>query len=171
MTSTTETSNLVAIGFDDELQADKARKVLEAMTKEHLVDVQDAVVVVKNSEGELKVNQKGGFAALDPLNGALLGLLIGAAIVLEPWLGLVAGAVGGTFLQNNFAIEGKFIQKLSQTLPEGSSGLFILVRNAETDKLLEELKEFKGKILKTSLSEEEEAKLEAVSAKTESTLV
>ena len=54
MISTTQTSNLVAISFDDELQADKARKVLEARTKEHLVDVQDAVVVVKNSEGELK---------------------------------------------------------------------------------------------------------------------
>ena len=41
MTSTTETSNLVAIGFDDELQADKARKVLEAMKKEHLVHLEN----------------------------------------------------------------------------------------------------------------------------------
>ena len=43
----------------------------------------------------------------------------------------------------------------------GSSTLFVLVRKATPDKVLEELKGTGGRVLKTSLSHEDEAKLQA----------
>ncbi|MGK7917806.1 MAG: DUF1269 domain-containing protein [Prochloraceae cyanobacterium] len=161
-------SNLVVIGFDDELQADEVRNALEAMEKEHLVDLEDAVVVVKNSEGELMVKQEGDFVAADALKGGLLGLLIGAVLLELPFLGLAAaaGALGGSLLHKDLGIEDEFIEKLGQTLAPETSALFILVQKAEPDKVLEELKQFKGKILQTSLSQEDEAKLKAVLEKT-----
>ncbi len=158
-------SNLVVIGFEDELQADEVRNALEAMEKEHLVDLEDAVVVVKNSEGELMVKQEEDFVAADALKGGLLGLLIGV-VLLEPWLGLVAGAIGGALLHKDLGIKDEFIEQLGQTLAPETSALFILVRKAEPDKVLEELQQFKGKILQTSLSMEDEARLKAVLEKT-----
>jgi uncharacterized membrane protein len=42
----------------------------------------------------------------------------------------------------------------------GSSALFILVRNAQPEKVLAELTGVKGKVLRTSLSPEQEKKLQ-----------
>ena len=47
-----------------------------------------------------------------------------------------------------------------------SSALFVLVRKATPDKVLEGLKQFKGKVLKTSLTADKEAKLREVLEKT-----
>jgi uncharacterized membrane protein len=43
----------------------------------------------------------------------------------------------------------------------GSSALFVLVRKATPDKVLAELQGSGGKVLKTSLSHDDEAKLQA----------
>ena len=53
------------------------------------------------------------------------------------------------------------MKELAATMTPGSSTLFVLVRNATPDKVLEELKGTGGKILKTSLSHEDETKLQA----------
>jgi uncharacterized membrane protein len=53
------------------------------------------------------------------------------------------------------------MKELSATLSAGSSSLFVLVRNARPDKVLEELKGTGGRILKTSLSHEDESRLQA----------
>jgi uncharacterized membrane protein len=47
------------------------------------------------------------------------------------------------------------------TMTPGSSTLFALVRQAKPDKVFEELKGTGGRVLKTSLSHEDEAKLQA----------
>jgi uncharacterized membrane protein len=57
------------------------------------------------------------------------------------------------------------MKELAETMRPGTSALFILVRRATPDKVLEELKGTGGRILKTSLSHDDEAKLqEALSA-------
>jgi uncharacterized membrane protein len=59
-------------------------------------------------------------------------------------------------------VNDHFMKELSATLVAGSSCLFVLVRNATPEKVLEELKGTGGKILKTSLSLEDESKLQSV---------
>jgi uncharacterized membrane protein len=49
---------------------------------------------------------------------------------------------------------------LSETIPVNSSALFILVRKAQPEKVLAELTDVKGKVLRTSLSPEQEKKLQ-----------
>jgi uncharacterized membrane protein len=51
------------------------------------------------------------------------------------------------------------MKELAATMTPGSLTLFVLVRKATPDKVLEELKGTGGRILKTSLSHEDEAKL------------
>jgi len=55
------------------------------------------------------------------------------------------------------------MKELGATMTPGSSSLFVLLRNptAAPDKVLAELKGTGGTILKTSLSHEDEAKIQA----------
>jgi len=54
-----------------------------------------------------------------------------------------------------------FMKELAAGLPLESSALFILVRKVAPERVLEELKGAGGKVLKTSLTHEDEAKLQA----------
>jgi uncharacterized membrane protein len=53
------------------------------------------------------------------------------------------------------------MKELAESLHPGSSVLFVLVRSVTLDKVLDELKGTGGKVLKTSLSHEDQAKLQA----------
>ena len=74
-------------------------------------------------------------------------------------LNAAAGTASGAL--TNVGINDHFIKKLCATLVAGSSSLFVLVRHAKLDKVLEELQGTGGRILKTSLSHEDESKLQA----------
>jgi uncharacterized membrane protein len=74
-------------------------------------------------------------------------------------VGAAAGAVSGAL--SDVGIDDNFMKDLSQTLEPGHSALFILVRKATPDKVLEELKGYGGKVLQTSLTHEKEEKLQA----------
>jgi len=73
-------------------------------------------------------------------------------------VGATAGAVSGAL--TDVGINDKFMKDLAATLKNGSSVLFVLVRKATPDKVLEELAGTGGTILKTSLSHEDETKLQ-----------
>jgi uncharacterized membrane protein len=51
------------------------------------------------------------------------------------------------------------MKELAETLRNDTSALFVLVRKVTPDKVLEGLKGFKGKVLKTSLTKDREEKL------------
>ncbi|HZD48581.1 MAG TPA: DUF1269 domain-containing protein, partial [Silvibacterium sp.] len=55
----------------------------------------------------------------------------------------------------------KFMKDLAENMKPGSSTLFVLVRKVTPDKVLDEIKGTGGKVLQTSLSHEDEAKLQA----------
>jgi uncharacterized membrane protein len=74
-------------------------------------------------------------------------------------MGATAGAVSGAL--TDVGINDTFMKELAETLKPGSSTLFVLVRKATPDKVLEELKGTGGKVLRTSLSHDDEAKLQA----------
>ena len=71
------------------------------------------------------------------------------------------GAASGAL--TDVGVNETFMKELSATLNPGSSTLFVLLRRATPyrNRVLEELKGTGGKILKTSLSHEDEAKLQA----------
>jgi len=54
------------------------------------------------------------------------------------------------------------MKELDETLTPASSALFVLVRKDTPDKVLEAIKGFKGKVLKTSLTTDEEDELRKV---------
>jgi predicted aconitase len=90
----------------------------------------------------------GFFDRADFLN-PLLGLAVGAA----------SGAVSGAL--TDVGLDDNFMKQLAATINPGSSVLFVLVRHATPDKVLQELQGSGGKVLKTPLSHEDKAKLQA----------
>ena len=155
-------STLVAIGYDDPFKAQEVRLMLAKMQKDYLIDLEDAVVAVKDDKGKVKLHQAVNLTAAGAISGGFWGSLIGL-IFLNPLLGLAmgatAGAVSGTL--SDVGIDDKFMKELAAQMNPNSSVLFILVRKATPDKVLDEIKGTGGKILKTSLSHDDEAKLQA----------
>ncbi|KPK11023.1 MAG: hypothetical protein AMJ56_06860 [Anaerolineae bacterium SG8_19] len=118
------------------------------LQKEELITLEDAAVVVRPQKGKPKVKQAQSLVGAGALGGAFWGMLIGL-LFFAPWLGLVAGAVGGAI----------FIKEVGETIEPGHSALFLLVVKATRDKVLPELAKYNATILQTSLSEEDDAKL------------
>ena len=155
-------STLVVVGYDDQFKAEEVRLKLWKLQKEYLIDLEDAVVAIKDDKGSVKLHQAVNLTAAGAVSGGFWGSLVGL-IFLNPLLGLAVGAttgaVSGALI--DVGIDDKFMKELAETLAPGSSALFVLVRKATPDKVLEEIKGSGGKVLKTSLSHDDEVKLQA----------
>ncbi len=62
---------------------------------------------------------------------------------------------------SDVGIDDHFMKQLAANLQPGTSELFVLVRKATPDKVLAELQGTGGKVIQTSLTHEDEAKLQA----------
>ena len=67
----------------------------------------------------------------------------------------------------DIGIDDDFLEEVGRQIAPCSSALAILVRRADPDKVLAELKKFKGKVLKTTLSEEDEDRIREALAKSQ----
>lgn len=161
-------SELVAVAYRDEDTADRVLNKLQALGKEHLVDLADACVVVRDADGRLRLKQAVNLPVLGAASGATWGGLFGTLIGLlfvNPLVGLLTGAAlgaGGGALSgklSDYGIDDDFMRSVGSTLERGSSALFVLVRKVSIDKVLPELQPFGGTVLRTSLSNEQEARL------------
>jgi uncharacterized membrane protein len=155
-------SNLVVIGYDDPFKAEEVRLKLRKMQKDYLIDLEDAVVAVKNEKGKVKLHQAVNLTAAGAVGGGFWGSLIGL-IFLNPLLGAAVGAAAGAVsgALTDVGVDDKFMKELAASMTPGSSVLFVLVRKATPDKVLAEIEGSGGKVLKTSLSHDDEAKLQA----------
>jgi uncharacterized membrane protein len=160
-------SNLVVIGFDDEHTAFEMRAALVKMQKEYLIEMEDVVVVTKDEKDEVKLHQAVNLTAAGAAGGGFWGMLIGM-IFLNPLLGVAmgagAGAVSGAL--SDIGISNDFMKELGDTFKPGTSALFVLVKKATPDKVLEQLSQFKGRVIRTSLTADKESELRAALEKT-----
>lgn len=156
--------NLVVIVFDDETTAFEMRTELIKMQKEYLIEMEDAVVVTKNDAGKVQLHQAVNLTAAGAVGGGFWGMLIGV-IFMNPLVGAALGAGAGALsgLLTDIGISDKQIKDLSESFKPGASALFVLVRRATPDKVLDGLKQFagKGKVIQTSLSKDNEESLRA----------
>lgn len=163
-------SDLIVLGFDGVGTADEVLTRLRSMEKEHLIDLEDACVVVHTDTGKLQVKQAVNLTKAGAATGLSTGMLIGALaglLVLNPLAGIVVGGLSGAGFgalsgsMADYGINDDFIRNLGKTIPNGSSALFILVRSSTPDKVLPEIEPFRPRVLQTSLSNAQEEKLRA----------
>ena len=162
-------SDLVVVGFDSVDEADKVLLKLSSLKKEYLVDLEDAVVVVRGEDGKVQLKQSLNLTAIGAssglLSGAIWGGLVGllflnplAGFAIGGAVGAGAGALSGSL--TDYGIDDNFIKSLGETIPNSSSALFVLIRKVQPEKVLAEFEGLKGRVIKTSLSPEQEKRLQ-----------
>lgn len=170
-------STLVVLGFDGMHAADEVLNKVRSLQKQYLIDLEDACVVERDKTGKIHIKQAVNLTAIGAASGgswgAMWGTLVGL-LFLNPLAGMAIGALAGAgtgALSGSLAdygIDDNFVKKLGQTIPEGSSALFVLVKSATVDKVLPEIEPYKPRILTTSLSTEKEKELMVALSKIES---
>jgi len=89
--------------------------------------------------------------------GFIFGLLF-----LAPVAGMAIGAAGGALVGHfsDMGIDDKWIKEVAGSIPANGSALFVLARNSQNERVLPEMAKFGGKVIKTSLTEEQQGALE-----------
>lgn len=153
-------SDLIAIRFDSEERAQQALERARGLQKAHLLDLADAVVVTHDTNGKVRLHQSINLTATGAASGGVWGTLIGL-LFLNPLVGLAIGAASGALAGSlqDYGIDDQFMKEMGRELVPGTSALFVLVRQSTPDRVLPELRELGGRVLTTSLSIEDEARL------------
>ena len=158
-------SNLIVISFNDETTGFAMRDKLATLQQEYLIEIDDVVVVTKNDKGKVILHQAQNLTALGAVSGSFWGMLIGM-LFLNPLLGAAVGAGAGALSGklSDIGIDDNFMKTLAENFTTGGSALFVLARNATSDKVMDGLSEFtgKGKLLQTSLTKDNEDELRKV---------
>jgi len=163
-------SDLIVVTYPDLYKAGEVVAVLQRLQKQYLLEMEDAAFVTKDESGKVKLHQTVAMTQLGATTGAVRGtfwgLLVGI-LFLNPLLGAVAGAaVGGASgaligSASDYGISDDFIRSLANDLNPGTSAAFVLIHKATTDKVLAEVAKYGGHVLRSSLSSEAEARLQA----------
>jgi uncharacterized membrane protein len=153
-------STLVAVAYPDVDTAQRVRSELVQATKEHLLDLEDAVVVEHRPDGKIKLHQAMSPAGAGAAGGALWGGLIGL-IFLAPLFGMAIGAAAGGAAgkMTDVGVDDNFMKTLGAKLDQGGAALIVLGRAQSPERVIERVKPFGGEIIQTSLDPDQEEHL------------
>ena len=161
-------ADLVCVAFDDPTTADRALTELTALQKEYVIELKDACVVVRSPDGEVHLHQAMPLVKTGALaggsSGALWGTLIGL-LFLNPLAGMAIGAGSARRAARSPASSAttgspttssrSSAAPSSRTRPPCSSWC----RRSRPTKSCRKMAGYKGRVLKTSLSDEREKRL------------
>jgi uncharacterized membrane protein len=164
-------ADLVVIAFPTEAKAEEVRQKLLAMQKEYLIELGDAVIAAKDTNGRVKLNQLLNTTAAGAVSGTFWGTLIGL-IFLMPLagaaIGAASGAIGGAL--TDVGINDRWMKEVAAAIQPGTAALFLLIRKVTADKVLEGLRGEGGTVMRTSLDHTKEAALQAALAGVQATV-
>ncbi|MEI6305263.1 MAG: DUF1269 domain-containing protein [Deltaproteobacteria bacterium] len=152
-------SELIIVGFKGEFIADEVLLDLEKMQQIHKINIDDAVVAVRKADGPIKIKHCNLLVMSDAAMGSLFGMVLGGPVGLIVG-GVIGAAVGETVkVLTHIGITDEFVKEVADIMEPGSSAIFIRVHKDVSDSVVEELKKFNGKLLRSSLSIKDEKEL------------
>ena len=156
-------ATLVAIGYPDEATAEAARKTVQGLESDLIIQADQVAAISRDTDGHYHVTtthggpSTGGGAVWGGFWGFLFGL-----IFLVPFAGLAIGAGFGALFGHlgEKAIDKEFQEQVRDQVKPGTSALFMIIEQATPDKAIDALKGYGGTVIKTSLSDEDTQKLQ-----------
>lgn len=138
------------------------------MQDQYLIELEDAVIAIKQPNGRIKLNQLYHPAAAGAAYGSLWSLLVGLIFMMPvpgaavmpaagAAVGAASGAIGGALA--DVGINHQFVRDVAATLQSGNAALFLLIRKVSADKALAHFKGVGGKVLRTTFDETQEKAL------------
>lgn len=151
-------SDVVAIAYRDLATAQVVVGNLAEAQQAHVIELEDLVIVEHRANGKIKLRQP-SLAGAGALGGAAWGGLIGL-LFFVPFLGLAMGAAAGAAAgaASDTGVDDSFMKELGTRLQPGGAAVIMLVRNANMEKLLANVK-IPGDVIQSSLSSEAEGHL------------
>ncbi|NDJ53858.1 MAG: DUF1269 domain-containing protein [Chloroflexi bacterium] len=155
-------SKLIVFTYENQEKAGQVLQSVAELSKQHLIEVEDAAVIVKDANGKVKVHQtleslvKSSNVASGGFWGLLIGLIFGGPIFMA-LLGMGLSALFGRKL--DVGIDNQFIKNVGSDMKPGDSALFLLTEDITVDKVADALREHGGTLYHTSLSKEAEENL------------
>lgn len=135
-------SELVVIGFDGKFEAEDKLLSLLKLEQESLLVLDDAVVIIKNAEGKIRVKAYHDLTEPVPELGN------------ELWGGIISAVVFHRELEVAQSIfDPDFLFKVETSLKPNSSALFVLVQSTEPEAVLAALSGVGREVLRTTLPE------------------
>ncbi|HUE27768.1 MAG TPA: DUF1269 domain-containing protein [Solirubrobacteraceae bacterium] len=156
-------ATLVAIGYTDETTAEQARQTVQGLESELIIQADQVAAISRDRDGKYHVTtthggaSTGGGAAWGGFWGLLFGILF-----FVPFVGLAVG-VGLGALSGHLGEKGidkAFQQQVRDHVKPGTSALFMIIEQATPDKAIAALQQYGGTVFRTSLSDEDTAKLQ-----------
>ena len=150
--------------FPTALGAEQAEHTLEQLTKQELIKVHDAAIVsFPEGAKKPKTRQLRNMTGAGALGGSFWGLLFGL-IFFVPLLGMAVGAGLGALSgsMSDVGIDDDFIRTMRDEITPGTSALFLMSSDAVMDKVQEAFKGQSLELVRTNLSNEQEAALREV---------
>ncbi len=154
-------STLAVIAYPGQDTAAQAAATLAKMQKEYLIELDDVAWVTKKPDGKMKLHQGTSLTGVATAGGAFWGFLFGL-LFLVPLAGMAIGAATGALIGHfsDIGVDDKWAKEVAAAIPAGGSALFVLARNSQNEKVLPEMAKFGGTVLKTSLTDAQQAALE-----------
>jgi uncharacterized membrane protein len=154
-------ADLIAIGYRDETTALEAQHEAERLAHDLIIQPDAIAAIVRHRDGKFKVHTTAHAVAGGTAYGMFWGLLFGL-LFFVPLFGMAVGAgLGALMGKIESGVDKEFLKEVQNLLQPGSSALFLVVEKVTPDKAVDALSRFGGTVLKTSLSKEAEAELQA----------
>jgi uncharacterized membrane protein len=156
-------ATLVAIGYPDQTTAEAARKTVQGLEADLIIQADQVAAISRDADGKYHVTTThgGASAAGGAWWGGFWGMLFGLLFFI-PFAGLALGAGFGALFGHLGAkgIDKAFQEQVRDLVQPGTSALFLVVEQATPDKATAALSQYGGTVIKTSLSDEDTAKLQ-----------
>jgi uncharacterized membrane protein len=152
--------SFAAAALESPEEADRAFTAIEDLSREGVVRLDDAAIVVKTEDGEVELHQRrelsaGGGLVAGGVAGVLAGLLFG----LPVGAALVGMAAGGSLSFIDTGIEDDRMKRLGASLRPGQAALCVLVADADWPAFRERMAPYAREVLAVDLTPEAEAAL------------
>jgi len=156
-------ATLVAIGYPDQTTAEQARQTAQGLEADLIIQADQVAAISRDQDGKYHVTTTHGGASTGggAVWGGFWGLLFGL-LFFVPFAGLAIGAGFGALFGHlgEKGIDKEFQEQVRDQVKPGTSALFMIIEQATPDKAIAALGKYGGTVIKTSLSDEDTAKLQ-----------
>jgi uncharacterized membrane protein len=155
-------STLIAIGYPDETTATAAADEAQRLASDLIIQPDAIAVIRRDREGKYHVTTNHHAVGGGATWGMFWGLLFGMLFFI-PVFGMALGAGMGALMGKvtKSGIDKQFQEQVRELVQPGTSALFLIVEQVTPDKAVEAMARFGGTVLKSSMSKEKEAELQA----------
>ena len=156
-------ATLIAIGYPDEATAGRARTTVQNLEADLVIQADQVAAISRDNEGKYHVTttHSASSTATGVVWGGFWGLLFGLLFFI-PFAGWAIGAGFGALFGHlgKNAIDRTFQDQVRDYVQPGTSALFMIIEKATPDKAIAALEQYGGKVIKTSLSDQDTKKLQ-----------